>query len=218
MTSHKSLLNSPGVTLWWLHQRFHLTPDHSSHGSPRSDGQNKPDASEMNQSKVQTHGSSRLLPCGKWCESGCCAGSSSFFHNAGFLCESSDDHMSTAVRREKKRASEWCNDFTFSFGDPGQGLFRRRHHLFGQISHVHVFLWTVWKLRNETTRQIRNERRTTYVVPFTNLQRFSFPAFTEQICDRLVVDLHVAHAQEELLLWTLEETQAVKCSLTDVQK
>lgn len=55
MTSHKSLLNSPGVTRWWLHQRFHLTPDHSSHGSPRSDGQNKPDASEMNLKSESKH-------------------------------------------------------------------------------------------------------------------------------------------------------------------
>lgn len=50
-----SVLNSPGVTLWWLHQRFHQTPDHSSHGSPRSDRQNKPDASEMNLKSESKH-------------------------------------------------------------------------------------------------------------------------------------------------------------------
>lgn len=67
-----------------------------------------------------------------------------------------------------------------------------------------------WELLKLHSQRKSNERRTTYVVAFTDFQRLSFPAFTEQICDRLVVDLHVAHAQEKLLLRTLERCREIK--------
>lgn len=50
----------------------------------------------------------------------------------------------------------------------------------------------------------------TYIVPFTDFQRFPFPALAEQICDGFIVDLHVAHTQEKLLLWTLDRCKEIK--------
>lgn len=104
---------------------------------------------------------------------------------------------------------------TFAFPDPGKGLISRHNQFLCQIGHIDIFLETRILTESETKRRVtasfrkNNRHLGSYIVPLTNLQRLPLPAVTKQVSNGLIVDLHVGHPQEELLLWALKTGKAI---------